>query len=128
MFALLDQLISNRKWDIRKIWICFPVPVLYFSFNVIYWAAGGEVNGRTRHCMKTTLTLESGNNYIYPVLDWGADPGGAVLYLFIGFVVLPLIYALFWLLTLLRDKVHTRLFRSASSAQGQENIAFSERP
>ena len=47
MFALLDQLISNRKWDIRKIWICFPVPVLYLTFNVIYWAAGGKVNGRT---------------------------------------------------------------------------------
>ena len=40
----LDQFISNRKWELAKIWIVFPVPVVYLIFNVIYWAAGGMVN------------------------------------------------------------------------------------
>ena len=49
----LDQFISNRKWELAKIWIVFPVPVVYLIFNVIYWAAGGMVNGE-KFCMKTT--------------------------------------------------------------------------
>merc|ERR1711971_114933 len=26
LFVIVDQFISNRKWHLEKIWICFPVP------------------------------------------------------------------------------------------------------
>ena len=75
--------------------------------------------------MKTTLTSEAGYSYIYPVLDWGGDPSGAVITLIIGIVALPLIFAFFWLLTLLRDRVQRKLAQSVLSSQAQHNLAFS---
>ena len=77
--------------------------------------------------MKTTLTLQSGLSYIYPVLDWGDDPEGAVITVLIGVVSLPLIFCLFWALTLLRDKVHSKLSHSTLSSEGQHNLGLSVR-
>lgn len=102
VFVPLDQFISNRKWELAKIWIVFPVPVVYLIFNVIYWAAGGMVNGV---------------HYIYPVLDWEDQPGDAVVTVVIGVFALPLIYTMLWVVTVGRDRLHTTCLRSGRAAE-----------
>ena len=75
--------------------------------------------------MKTTFTvtlfLSEGNHYVYSVLDWGDKPGNAVLTVFIAVVSLPLIYSVFWLLTIIRNKLHIKLHQK----EGQNNLGFS---
>merc|ERR1711988_1570497 len=106
--GVVDQIISRRKWYLEKIYLSYPVPVIYLTFNVIYWAAGGMVNGL---------------HYIYPVLDWGDEPGNAVITIVIGVFSLPLIFTMFWVLTLLRDKLSGRLGQSRSPKE-EHNHGF----
>merc|ERR1719369_101598 len=96
MFAILDQMITNRPWHLFKAWSSIPIPLVYLIFNIIYWAAGGTNN--------------DGNDWVYPVLKWGEEPGFAVLVMFMAVVALPVIHCLFSIITLGRDRLYIRMF------------------
>eukprot|EP00088_Acartia_fossae_P004490 TRINITY_DN11922_c0_g1_i2.p1 TRINITY_DN11922_c0_g1~~TRINITY_DN11922_c0_g1_i2.p1 ORF type:complete len:200 (-),score=30.77 TRINITY_DN11922_c0_g1_i2:54-653(-) len=94
IYSLLDQFISARPWDGGHWWISLPLPIVYLTFNLIYYAAGG--------------TDKLGNDFIYPVLDWSGDPGYAIG-LSVGAVFIMLaVHYFFVFLTWLRDRIHSR--------------------
>jgi len=96
-YSVLDQVVSARSWEGGHWWVCLPMPLVYVVFSVIYWAAGG--------------TNEHGNDYIYNVLDWSSEPGGATGLAFGAFVLLIVIHYFFVLLTWTRDKLHAACFK-----------------
>jgi len=113
LFVVIDQFISNRQWHFEKVWTCFPTPVVYVIFNVIYWAAGG--------------TDPYGNAYIYDVLDWSDHPGDAGITIAMAAAILPLLYVGLWLIALIRDWVHCKVFSTTTSLttdSGYQNNAF----
>lgn len=117
LFVVIDQFISNRQWHLEKIWTCLPTPVVYVIFNVIYWAAGG--------------TDPYGNSYIYDVLDWSDDPGGAAITIVMAAGILPLIHIVLWLIALSRDWVHSKVFLTTTTTRQitvseYNNNAFTE--
>jgi len=114
LFVVVDLLVSNKKWYIEKMWTAFPVPAVYVIFNVIYWAAGG--------------TDPFGNPYVYSVLDWGNDPEEAVIVLALGIAILPFLHTALWLITFMRNRTHSMIYRkrsnAADSAYGFDNTSF----
>ena len=92
----MDQSISNRPWNLWKFWTSLPIPFVYLTFNIIYWAAGGTNN--------------DGDDWVYPVLKWGEEPGMAVLVMLMACVALPVIHVVFWGLTKGRNVLHLKIF------------------
>lgn len=115
LFVVIDLLISNKKWYFEKIWTAFPAPAIYVIFNVIYWAAGG--------------TDPYGNPYVYSVLDWENDPEEAAIVLALGVALVPVIFAALWLITFIRNRTHSIIFKNnllpADTATGFDNTSFS---
>jgi len=106
VFAIIDQTIANRPWHLFKLWSSLPIPVVYLTFNIIYWAAGGTNN--------------DGDDWVYPVLKWGEAPGFAVLVMLMATVALPVIHMVFSAITLGRDRMHRRVF-AAKTPVGSDN-------
>ena len=96
LFAILDQMMTNRPWHLFKAWSSLPIPFIYLIFNLIYWAAGGTNN--------------DGDDWVYPVLKWGEEPGMAVLVMFMAVVALPVIHGGFCLITMARDRLYRKIF------------------
>ena len=96
MFAIIDQTMTNRPWHLFKLWSSLPIPFIYLICNIIYWAAGG--------------TNSDGDDWIYPVLKWGEEPGFAVLVMMMAVVALPVIHMVFWAITRGRDRMHRKVF------------------
>ena len=70
--------------------------------------------------------VNSGNAYVYPVLDWEDDPKGAVITVVMGTAILPCIHTVFWCVTLLRDWIHKKLFLTSkwNTSTGEVNNGF----
>jgi len=109
VFALLDQMMTNRPWHLFKAWSSLPIPFIYLIFNIIYWAAGGTNN--------------DGDDWVYPVLKWGEEPGMAVLVMFMAVVALPVIHGGFCLITMARDWLYRKIF-SDMKMKGDVNSQF----
>ena len=92
----MDQSISNRPWNLWKFWTSLPIPFVYLTFNIIYWAAGGK--------------NYDGDDWVYPVLKWGEEPVMAVLVMLMACVALPVIHVVFWGLTKGRNVLHLKIF------------------
>ena len=68
-----------------------------------------------------------GNAYIYDVLDWSDHPGDAGITIAMAAAILPLLYVGLWLIALIRDWVHCKVFSTTTSLttdSGYQNNAF----
>lgn len=70
--------------------------------------------------------LNSGNAYVYPVLDWEDNPTEAVITVVMGTAILPCIHIAFWCITLLRDWIHKKLYMTSkwNTSTGEVNNGF----
>ena len=107
MFAIIDQTISRRRWHLLKFWSSLPIPFIYLIFNIIYWAAKG--------------TNRDGEDWVYPVLKWGENPGGAVLTMVMVTFALPVIHMAFWCITKGRDRLHRKIWGKQTWDVGIDN-------
>ena len=89
-----------------KFWSSLPIPFIYLTFNIIYWAAGGTKN--------------DGDDWVYPVLKWGEEPGTAVMVMAMAVVALPMIHVGFFAITMSRDILHKMVFPDRIEDRGVE--------
>ncbi|CAH1268135.1 Hypp3833 [Branchiostoma lanceolatum] len=101
IIALLDLLVSGTPVTILNVIYPVAYAAVYAVFYVNYWAAGGK--GR------------DGSTAIYPVIDFGKDPGMAsgILVGFV-FVAVPAFHFLSYGLYRLRELVVTKIKRRTS--------------
>ena len=56
-----------------------------------------------------------GNTYVYDVLDWSDHPGDAAITIAMAAAILPLLYIGLWVIALIRDWVHCKVFPTTTS-------------
>ena len=83
--VLLDFPICAIPIRLHHLWVSYVYGAIYVIFSVIYWAAGGKGRGP-----------DGDVDYIYPILDYGGNPGLAAGSIFGIAVALLLVHAL-WL-------------------------------
>ena len=75
------------------------------------------------------LCINAGNPYVYSVLDWENDPEEAAIVLALGVALVPVIFAALWLITFIRNRTHSIIFKNnllpADTATGFDNTSFS---
>ncbi|XP_023346985.1 protein rolling stone [Eurytemora carolleeae] len=97
--ALIDLFLTARPIRFQHVYLPLLFGIYYAIFSVIYWAAGG-----VGICRSETDC----DPYIYPILDWDGNPGGAVLFVFLGFIGTFIIQGFVYGLYRLRTVIHKK--------------------
>lgn len=98
VYVIFDVMFSAMPIRLQHFWLTSLASIIYGSFTIIYWAAGG--------------TGAKNSPYIYPVLDYDEKPGMAVglIVLFI-FVLAPFGQMILTILVCFRNWCHKKCFR-----------------
>ncbi len=100
IYLVLDFPVCAIPIRLHHLWVSYVYGAIYVIFSVIYWAAGGKgwnPNGS-----------DSEPNWIYPILDYGGNPGLAVGSILGILVALLLIHALWLGLYKLKQKAWSK--------------------
>mmetsp|Transcript_51611 Transcript_51611/g.167653 ORF Transcript_51611/g.167653 Transcript_51611/m.167653 type:complete len:146 (+) Transcript_51611:612-1049(+) len=91
VLALVDLLLTRQPYYIQHVFVPFIFAVVYASFSVVYYLAGG--------------TAEDGvSRYIYEALDWSKPEAAGKLVGMLLFLAVPLLYAITCLIVSCRIK------------------------
>ena len=104
ILALVDLWIVNIP--VRLLHVVYPIAfgTMYAAFTGLYYAFNG--------------TDESGNHYIYPILDYSSNPGVAVK-LLIGCILgfLTIVHLVFFLMYIIRNWITQHLYADKSRSR-----------
>ena len=111
MIMIIDIFITAVPVRWLHFFHAFIYGVIYLIFSVIYWAAGG--------------TDPAGNPFIYPVLDWGGNPGQAAgLSVGLAVIGLPLFHTFVYGLYRLRLVIYKRCLENCGCMQPSKVDSF----
>ena len=97
VMILIDLGLSNTSISILHIIYTWAYAIVYVVFSLIFTLSGGT-------------NPNSGDNFIYSILDWSDKPGTAVLYTFLTiFIVMPFFHGVSYFLFRLRVLVAAKV-------------------